>query len=635
MSLSDQFWLSITNDALGLKFFRAVTDQDKIELFKDATAATLRALARQRDVDVYYSAAESADRKLSLTQTGRARLPFPGTKLSLKDRALLRGAADGEGLRLRLHNAELHRKNVPKEEGARAVYDALEQARMEAIGAAEMRGVGLNLQEVLSEKSSRLGYHNLKDRPKETLADALHILAREGLTGEGLSEGSRKLADLWRPVIEEKLGKDWVRELSGRVADQMAFSLVSKNLLGRLGLLGDDGGADGESLQQSDKETESQEDKPNQEEKENNAQSEDQAKGQTEDQGEEDGGSEEESGEGETQQESEAQSAAQRKPSHSLPPDPRSGVGTSYNIFTTEFDEVVKAEDLADFEELYRLRELLDKQMVHLQPVVAKLANRLQRKLLARQTRSWKFDLEEGYLDSGKLARVIANPTVPLSFKQERETEFKDTVVCLLLDNSGSMRGRPISIAAMCADVLARTLERCGIKVEILGFTTRAWKGGKSRDLWIASGRPPHPGRLNDIRHIIYKAADVPYRRTRKNLGLMLKEGLLKENIDGEALAWAYNRLAVRSEDRKILMVISDGAPVDDSTLSVNPTNILENDLRHVINWIELIDKVDLTAIGIGHDVTRYYRHAMMVSDVNELGEALINDLSGLFEKGK
>lgn len=635
MSLSDQFWLSITNDALGLKFFRAVTDQDKIELFKDATAATLRALARQRDVDVYYSAAESADRKLSLTQTGRARLPFPGTKLSLKDRALLRGAADGEGLRLRLHNAELHRKNVPKEEGARAVYDALEQARMEAIGAAEMRGVGLNLQEVLSEKSSRLGYHNLKDRPKETLADALHILAREGLTGEGLSEGSRKLADLWRPVIEEKLGKDWVRELSGRVADQMAFSLVSKNLLGRLGLLGDDGGADGESLQQSDKETESQEDKPNQEEKENNAQSEDQAKGQTEDQGEEDGGSEEESGEGETQQESEAQSAAQRKPSHSLPPDPRSGVGTSYNIFTTEFDEVVKAEDLADFEELYRLRELLDKQMVHLQPVVAKLANRLQRKLLARQTRSWKFDLEEGYLDSGKLARVIANPTVPLSFKQERETEFKDTVVCLLLDNSGSMRGRPISIAAMCADVLARTLERCGIKVEILGFTTRAWKGGKSRDLWIASGRPPHPGRLNDIRHIIYKAADVPYRRTRKNLGLMLKEGLLKENIDGEALAWAYNRLAVRSEDRKILMVISDGAPVDDSTLSVNPTNILENDLRHVINWIELIDKVDLTAIGIGHDVTRYYRHAMMVSDVNELGEALINDLSGLFEKDK
>ncbi len=612
-----------------------MTDQDKIELFKDATAATLRALARQRDVDVYYSAAESADRKLSLTQTGRARLPFPGTKLSLKDRALLRGAADGEGLRLRLHNAELHRKNVPKEEGARAVYDALEQARMEAIGAAEMRGVGLNLQEVLSEKSSRLGYHNLKDRPKETLADALHILAREGLTGEGLSEGSRKLADLWRPVIEEKLGKDWVRELSGRVADQMAFSLVSKNLLGRLGLLGDDGGADGESLQQSDKETESQEDKPNQEEKENNAQSEDQAKGQTEDQGEEDGGSEEESGEGETQQESEAQSAAQRKPSHSLPPDPRSGVGTSYNIFTTEFDEVVKAEDLADFEELYRLRELLDKQMVHLQPVVAKLANRLQRKLLARQTRSWKFDLEEGYLDSGKLARVIANPTVPLSFKQERETEFKDTVVCLLLDNSGSMRGRPISIAAMCADVLARTLERCGIKVEILGFTTRAWKGGKSRDLWIASGRPPHPGRLNDIRHIIYKAADVPYRRTRKNLGLMLKEGLLKENIDGEALAWAYNRLAVRSEDRKILMVISDGAPVDDSTLSVNPTNILENDLRHVINWIELIDKVDLTAIGIGHDVTRYYRHAMMVSDVNELGEALINDLSGLFEKDK
>lgn len=610
-------------------------NKSAIELFKDATAATLRALARQRDVDVYYSAAENADRRLALTQTGKARLPFPGGKLSLKDKALLRGAADGEGLRLRLHNADLHRKNSPQEEAARVVYDALEQARMEAIGAAEMLGVGRNLQEVLNEKSARLGYHNLKDRSNETLADALHILAREGLTSEPLSEGSRKLADLWRPVIEEKLGKNWVAEISSLIADQGAFALVSKNLLGRLDLLGDEGGKEGESFQSPEEARKDQEEKSNQDEKESKEQSEDQSGEQAGEQGQEEGGSEDESGDGDIQEESDGKSTAQSKPSYSPHLDPRSGVGTSYNIFTTQFDEVVKAEDLADFEELYRLREMLDKQMVHLQPVVAKLANRLQRKLLARQTRSWKFDLEEGYLDSGRLARVIANPTIPLSFKQERETEFKDTIVCLLLDNSGSMRGRPISIAAMCADVLARTLERCGIKVEILGFTTRTWKGGKSRDLWISSGKPSSPGRLNDIRHIIYKAADAPYRRTRKNLGLMLKEGLLKENIDGEALAWAYNRLAVRSEDRKILMVISDGAPVDDSTLSVNPTNILENDLRHVINWIELIDKVDLAAIGIGHDVTRYYRHAIMVSDASSLGEALINDLSGLFEQDK
>jgi cobaltochelatase CobT len=306
--------------------------------------------------------------------------------------------------------------------------------------------------------------------------------------------------------------------------------------------------------------------------------------------------------------------------------------GTTYAIYTNQFDEIVKAEDLADPEELTRLRALLDKQLVNMQAVVAKLANRLQRKLLARQQRSWQFDLEEGYLDSARLARIVANPTIPLSFKQEKQTEFKDTIVTILLDNSGSMRGRPITIAAMCADILARTLERCGLKVEILGFTTRAWKGGKARETWIANGRPPAPGRLNDLRHIIYKSADTPYRRARKNLGLMLKEGLLKENIDGEALAWAYNRIAPRLEDRKILMVISDGAPVDDSTLSVNTSNILEKDLRHVIDWIELMEKVDLTAIGIGHDVTRYYHRALTITDADELAAALVDRLEGLFD---
>ena len=308
------------------------------------------------------------------------------------------------------------------------------------------------------------------------------------------------------------------------------------------------------------------------------------------------------------------------------------GPGTTYAIYTTEFDEVIKAEDLADEDELTRLRGLLDKQLIPMQHLVVKLANRLQRKLLAKQRRAWQFDLEEGYLDSSRLARVVANPTVPLSFKQEKESEFKDTVVTILLDNSGSMRGRPITTAAMCADILARTLERCSIKVEILGFTTKTWKGGKARDLWIANGRPPTPGRLNDLRHIIYKSADTPYRRTRRNLGLMLKEGLLKENIDGEALTWAYNRLAQRGEARKIMMVISDGAPVDDSTLSVNPANVLEHDLRHVINWIEMIGKVDLTAIGIGHDVTRYYSNAITIADVTELGVALVDNLTSLFD---
>ena len=307
------------------------------------------------------------------------------------------------------------------------------------------------------------------------------------------------------------------------------------------------------------------------------------------------------------------------------------GPGNRYTIFTTEFDEIIRAEDLAEAEELERLRAMLDQQLTPLQGLITKLANRLQRKLMAQQQRSWLFDQEEGILDTARLARIVANPTVPLSYKQEKKTDFRDTVVTLLIDNSGSMRGRPIAIAAICTDILARTLERCGVKVEILGFTTRAWKGGKARDLWIQAGRPLHPGRLNDLRHIIYKAADAPWRRARRNLGLMLKEGLLKENIDGEALVWAHNRLATRGEQRKILMIISDGAPVDDSTLSVNPSNLLEQDLRNVIDWIETLSQVELTAIGIGHDVTRYYRKALMIADADELANALVNRLSELF----
>jgi cobaltochelatase CobT len=305
----------------------------------------------------------------------------------------------------------------------------------------------------------------------------------------------------------------------------------------------------------------------------------------------------------------------------------------SYTAYITAFDEIVAAEDLCDAEELSRLRAQLDQQLSHLQGVVARLANRLQRRLLAKQTRSWDFDLEEGILDAARLSRVVLDPFHPLSFKQERETDFRDTVVGLLIDNSGSMRGRPITVAAMSADILARTLERCGVKVEILGFTTRAWKGGNAREKWVAQGKPPNPGRLNDLRHIVYKSADAPWRRSRKNLGLMLREGLLKENIDGEALLWAHSRLIARTEQRRILMVISDGAPVDDATLSANPGNYLARHLRDVIEWIETRSPVELTAIGIGHDVTRYYRRAVTIVDAEELGGTLIGNLSDLFEE--
>ncbi len=614
--------------------------QDKLERFKDVTAATLRAIAKKPQVEIHFSAVESGDRKLTLTQPGKARLPVPDIRLSDADKALTRGAADAEALRIRHHNAKLHAKTAPQNERARAVYDALEQARIEALGALEMKGIGQNLNAVLENKANRLGYQNQTDRHNDTLPDALHAIVRADLTGEKLPPAAQNLADLWRPWITEKLKIKDFSDLKTKLGSQKEFSTSVKTLLKKLDLdnfdpnVTPDDEEDTAEQEEQDQKQKQQDQDGEQEQGEDTAadgeESQDMEPEDSENSGESGDEQQDQSFMLDEDEDSEA-SSEQRMPRADL----AAGPGTTYAIYTTQFDEIVKAEDLADEDELTRLRALLDKQLVHLQAVVAKLANRLQRKLLARQQRSWQFDLEEGYLDSARLARIVANPTIPLSFKQEKQTEFKDTIVTILLDNSGSMRGRPITIAAMCADILARTLERVGLKVEILGFTTRAWKGGKSRDLWIQNGRPSHPGRLNDLRHIIYKSADTPYRRARKNLGLMLKEGLLKENIDGEALAWAYNRIAPRPEDRKILMVISDGAPVDDSTLSVNPSNVLEKDLRHVIDWIELVDKVDLTAIGIGHDVTRYYRKAMSIVDADELATALIDRLEGLFDLHK
>jgi cobaltochelatase CobT len=612
---------------------------DDNETFKDANAAALRALAGKKDIDIVYTAAETADRKLALTQPGKARLPVPSIKLGAKEKGVMRGAADAEGLRMKLHNSALHRRLAPQDKDARAVFDALEQARIEVLGGQEMRGVRNNLNAVLDAKCTRLGYHNLTDRPNDTLADGIHALVREELTGEPLPPGAKKLADMWRPWLEEKLGTGGIKELGATLGDQKAYAARTSSMLSLLDFnaYGESAEAEEEEQPEEKGKSEQQEQKAQSEEKEEDKSQDgggEEDTSESEEQGDpEDGGSQQDAESTAINQDEEFDTDADAQMQRSERPDPSAGPGTTYQIYTNQFDEIVNAEDLADVEELYRLRGLLDKQLVHLQAVVAKLANRLQRKLLARMQRSWQFDMEEGYLDPARLARIVANPTIPLSFKQERETDFKDTVVCILLDNSGSMRGRPITIAAMCADILARTLERCAVKVEILGFTTRAWKGGKARDMWLQNGRPQTPGRLNDLRHIIYKSADAPWRRSRKNLGLMLKEGLLKENIDGEALAWAYNRLAPRPEDRKILMVISDGAPVDDSTLSVNPSNILEKDLRHVIDWIELVDKVDLTAIGIGHDVTRYYRKAITISDADELGEALIGKLTELFDK--
>ncbi len=610
----------------------------EFENFKDATAATLRAISGKKQLQVNYSAVERADRPTT-PQEDQTSLPIPNQTMDQEEIQITRGAADSKALQLQHHKKNIHRHNAPMDLSAQQIYDALEQARCEAIGANQMPGVKDNLNDLLQEKGERLGYAKLQTRTDTHTADALHALARIALTGEEIPPSYSKINKLWQPWLKENLGKDGFKSLIPHLDDQAEFARQSRELMHQLGIITGDIEApedgDNKDLENDDSDDTSANDaddtaEDQSEQEQSGAQAMDAAEDDdtTSDSVDEDADMGDVSADhlmGEGEESEQSGSPDMHRPDSLL----NQG---QYIVYTRQFDEIIAAEELADSEELTRLRELLDKQLQHIQGITNKLANRLQRKLMAQQQRSWSFDEEEGYLDSAKLSRIIANPTVPMSFKQEKETNFRDTVVTLLIDNSGSMRGRPITIAAICADILAKTLERCGVKVEILGFTTRAWKGGKSRELWIDNQRPSHPGRLNDLRHIIYKSADAPLRRARKNLGLMLKEGILKENIDGEGLVWAHNRLSRRSEKRKIMMVISDGAPVDDSTLSVNASNMLENDLHQVIGWIESLKQVELTAIGIGHDVTRYYKRAMTIADADELANALVSRLEKLFD---
>ncbi|MGA2941283.1 MAG: cobaltochelatase subunit CobT [Xanthobacteraceae bacterium] len=598
------------------------------EPFKRAVGVCLRAISGKNDLEVSFAAERPG------LVGGKARLPEPPRRLNEREAAIVRGHADSIALRLACHDPAVHRKLVPGGQQARAVFEAVEQARVEAIGARRMGGVAKNLAAMLDDRFHRGKFDEITDRADAPIEDALSMLVRERLTGEPPPPTARKLVELWRPLIEERAGKNLDR-LERVLDNQRRFGDVVHDLLDCLDM--------GE-----ERSSESDEEEGDEGDKEN----------QAEEQGQEGDASDSADSE---RMSSEAEASAEELPDSSSeavdapaaemaddaemgdsetaaePWRPRNQRneprGPDYKPYTGKFDEVVGAEDLCEPEELDRLRGYLDKQLSHLQGVVARLANRLQRLLLAQQNRSWEFDLEEGMLDPSRLPRVIIDPMHPLSFKREKDTDFRDTVVTLLLDNSGSMRGRPITVAATCADILARTLERCGVKVEILGFTTRAWKGGQSRESWLAQGKQANPGRLNDLRHIIYKSADAPWRRARKNLGLMMREGLLKENIDGEALDWAHKRLLARTETRKILMMISDGAPVDDSTLSVNPGNYLERHLRWIIEDIETRSPVELIAVGIGHDVTRYYRRAVTIVDAEELGGVMTEKLAELFEE--
>ncbi len=600
-----------------------------IERFKRTTGATIRALSERDDLTANFAANAQG-----LVGT-EVRLALPSRDLPAGEIASVRGEADAVALRLRHHDDALHSALRPGEAAAREIYDAAEQARCEALGSRRMAGCAANLDAALEERYRARGYHRAKNREDAPLAEVLRVLTREALTGQAPPPAAKPMIDLWRSSLDAQVLKD-IAELGEVIQDQGAYAKAVRQMLRHLDF---DPGADEEPL--SDDQSEEGEEENQQDNSEMRGESGEQ---DTSESGAAEEGADAEMGEGEGGEDDTAETEGEMmagaseedpgSPGRRPQFDDRRNANpeSPYHAFTLDFDETVEAQDLCDADELTRLRQMLDQQLAHLQGVIARLANRLQRRLLAKQTRAWEFNLEEGLLDTARLARIIANPNHSLSFKIERKTDFRDTVVTLLIDNSGSMRGRPITVAAMSADILARTLERCGVKVEILGFTTRMWKGGQSRERWISAGKPGNPGRLNDLRHIIYKSADMPWRRARKNLGLMLREGILKENIDGEALLWAHQRLLARTEQRRILMVISDGAPVDDSTLSVNAGNYLERHLREVIASIEARSPVELVAIGIGHDVTRYYRRAVTIVDAEQLGGTMMEKLAELFD---
>ena len=590
------------------------------DFFRKALSHCIRSVSQDYDLEVIFSGTQA---KMS---GKKMYLPHLSATLSAKELAIIRGKGDSMALRLACHDPEIHARHLPRANDARAIFEALEQVRIEAIGSRQMAGMANNLSQMLEDKFARAGSNKIQGKEDAPLEDAVAMVMREKLTGIPSPKSAAKLVEYWRDWVEER-AKDFFDILENNLNDQNAFALSMRDMITSMDM-GDEAENihSGQSDDHQSPEDSDQNDPGKNEESAGFENLRPEEHNPSEKTRQSDGDSP--SSEGETCLNDSGNDSPSHDQNRSFSnPSPQ----LDYKIFSKRFDEQIAAEDLCEESELHTLREFLDQQLAHLHGAVSRLANRLQRRLMAQQNRGWDFDLEEGYLDSARLTRIVVDPMHPLSFKMEKEIIFRDTVVTLLLDNSGSMRGKPITVAAICADILARTLERCGVKVEILGFTTKNWKGGHSREEWLHNGKIASPGRLNDLRHIIYKSADSPWRRSRCNLGLMMREGLLKENIDGEALQWAYSRLLARSEQRRILMMISDGAPVDDSTLSVNSGNYLEQHLRYVIDEIESCPLVELLAIGIGHDVTRYYRRAMTIVDTEELAGAMTQQLVNLF----
>ena len=597
--------------------------EDTLDTFKRALSSTIKAIAEDKELDVVFgNSASSAENKITLPEVNNLE--------DMNDLASIRGVADNEALIHKYRNNDTFSEFLPNKEKNRKIYESLENSRIQILGSKYMRGIKSNLLSLYEKNCNDKNYANVTSQSDIDIENALEIYIKKKTDNSLIPKSASHALSYWDKWLDNKIGSS-VYELLENIDDQERFAKLANKLISDLKLYDTNENRDesedenkGQQTEELDNpdvdETENQssmsdEEMENSEEEVQTEDSEQPVDENTDDmQDLEDNGSE--------------NVTPQYKESKSI-----ETILTEYRVYSNQFDEIITAQDLCEDEELSRLRKYLDQQLKSFQTIISRLANRLQRKLLAKQNRSWEFNIEEGLLDTSRLTRVITDPFYSLSFKKEKDTDFKDTVVSLLIDNSGSMRGRPITVAAMSADILARTLEKCGVKVEILGFTTKAWKGGKSRESWMHNNKPPSPGRLNDLRHIIYKAADEPWRRSKKNLGLMMREGLLKENIDGEALLWAHKRLQNRYEARKILMVISDGAPVDDSTLSVNSGNYLEKHLRGAINWIENKSDVQLLAVGIGHDVTRYYKKAVTIVDAEQLADVMTEQLVDLFEE--
>ena len=587
------------------------------EKFKSAVSSTVKAISENFELDVKFDNSSSANEN-SLN------LPEIVELKKLQDFTNLRARADSEALKIKYTDKKIYLRNEPSSPMGKALYAIAEKIRYEKIGSEKLKGVKHNITKCYENRFKDKKIEEIQTEGDVPITEAFELYLRNHFFKIKQNQTTKKVLGHWKDLFDKNL-KYKLKDLDICVDDQNKFNQLIASLIGNLNFE-DENSKEKEEERETKKEDNS---KSKSDSEENNSSQ--QKDGQEND-------SDVSVFESGIESTNESEDSDQREimSDKSLSTDNQKILlKEKYKAYTNKHDEVKYAEDLESDEEIARLRKNLDQQLTNLQSIIAKLANKLQRQLLAKQNRSWEFDLEEGALDASKLSRVIIDPFHSLSYKKEKETEFKDTVVTLLIDNSGSMRGRPISVAAICADILSRTLERCSVKVEILGFTTKNWKGGKSREQWNLSNKPKNPGRLNDLRHIIYKSADKPWRQSKKNIGLMLKEGLLKENIDGEALLWAYKRITTRKEERKILMVISDGAPVDDSTLSVNSGDYLEKHLKQTVKWIEGNSNIEILAIGIGHDVTRYYGKAVKIADVQELGDVMINQLTNLFSEKK